>query len=113
MDEMKFYEGFEIMKNAQYVDMHERMMMREILHVILQKGNKHHVNIQNLIPLPFDNKNNYISPEEREFVGDFNTEWLEDYDKKMKEFEEKEENMLRNKGDLKFTEIDIKSLLKN
>ena len=108
MDEMSFYEGFEMMKCAQYVDMHERLMLREIAYLIIQKGNKKRVDITKLMPLPFDN--NYVSWDERDYISeDFNTEWLKDYDKKMKDFKKKEEYMKEKIQEMKFETIDLKS----
>lgn len=108
MDEMQFFEGFEMMKCAQYVDMHERLMLREIAYLIMQKGNKKRIDIQKLIPLPFDG--NYVSWDERDYIAeDFNTEWLEDYDNKMKEFKKKGENMKEKLQEMTFETIDLKS----
>lgn len=105
LDKMQFYEGFEIMKGAAYVDVYQRLMLRDIAYILLQKGSKNKINREKTWPLPFDK----VKIDDNH--GDFNEGWLKDYDKKMEEYDEKAAKLIERNKKMEYKNIDIQSLI--
>lgn len=105
---MQLWEGFEIVKNAQYVDVYERNLLRTLGYFILQVNSKKRIRIEQYVPLPWDKK--YLSVDEARYVDEFNPEVLENYDRKMKELKERGEKMKKVIENTEFESWDLKTL---
>lgn len=105
---MQLWEGFEVMHNSQYVDIYDRTILRNLGYFLLQVNSRKKIDIKKYLPLPWDKK--YRSLEESKYGDDFNSEWLEDYEKKMKQFEEKGAMMEEAIKHMKFESIDLSSM---
>lgn len=110
---MSFYEAFEIIKYSKYVDAFERIMMRDLGYFILQPNSKKKIKMDEIIPLPWDKNYDTVSMDKRGFVGDFNTEYLEDYEQKMREFNKKDNETIEKIKSVQFTQLNMTDLFKN
>jgi len=63
--------------------------------------------MEEIIPLPWDRAADYNQD------GDFNTEYLDNYDRKIKEFKKKDDEMIETAKSLTFNQLDMVDFLKN